>query len=228
MMRFDRFTECAQFAAMLAYELMQRYGHTQVDTEHVLLALLEQPAGIIPEICKHLGVDPEDIWRQVDKELKLPARAQTYGLGRVDQVYITPRLKRVIDQSHEEASKLEDDNISTEHLLLAIAMERNTPSARILASRGASQKRVLEILTLIRGEATQLTEEARPTGRRRARLMPVPLEDVTIEVVTGDEPAVVLIQGEQTITVQLAQVLALVGALANAATNLAELTTHKK
>jgi ATP-dependent Clp protease ATP-binding subunit ClpC len=150
MMRFDRFTERAQDAAMRAYEVLQRYGHTQVDTEHLLLALIEQPEGVIPEILNQLGADLEAIGRRLDEELRRTPRTQIYG-GGVGQVYITPRLKRVIDQSNEEASRLKDDYISTEHLFLAIANERNTPAARILAEVGVTRQRILEAIEEVRG-----------------------------------------------------------------------------
>ena len=150
MMRFDRFTEQAQDAAMRAYEVLQRYSHTQVDTEHLLLALLEQPDGLIPEILGRLGIDLEIIGQRLDEELKRTSRTQIYG-GGVNQVYITPRLKRVIDQSNEEASKLGDDYISTEHLFLAIAAERNTPASRILSEVGLTRDRLLTAIEEVRG-----------------------------------------------------------------------------
>jgi ATP-dependent Clp protease ATP-binding subunit ClpC len=159
MMRFDRFTERAQDAARRAYEVLQRYGHSQVDTEHLLLALIEQPEGVIPEILSQLGVDLEVISRRLDEELKRSPRSQIYG-GGVGQVYITPRLKRVIDQSNEEASKLKDDYISTEHLFLAIANERNTPSARILAEQGVTRDRILEAIKEVRGGQKVTTPQA--------------------------------------------------------------------
>ncbi|MGD2206607.1 MAG: AAA family ATPase [Anaerolineae bacterium] len=135
---------------MRAYEVLQRYGHTQVDTEHLLLALIEQPEGVIPEILHQLGVDLEAVGRRLDEELKRTPRTQIYG-GGVGQVYITPRLKRVIDQSNEEASKLKDDYISTEHLFLAIANEKNTPAARILADVGVTRDRILDGIKEVRG-----------------------------------------------------------------------------
>jgi ATP-dependent Clp protease ATP-binding subunit ClpC len=159
MMRFDRFTERAQDAAMRAYEVLQRYGHTQVDTEHLLLALIEQPEGVIPEILGQLGVDLEVISHRLDEELKRTPRSQIYG-GGVGQVYITPRLKRVIDQSNEEASKLKDDYISTEHLFLAIAGERNTPAARILAEVGVNRTRILQAVEVVRGGQKVTTPQA--------------------------------------------------------------------
>jgi ATP-dependent Clp protease ATP-binding subunit ClpC len=163
MMRFDRFTERAQDAAMRAYEVLQRYGHTQVDTEHLLLALIEQPEGVIPEILQQLGVDLEAMSRRLDEELKSTARTQIYG-GGVNQVYITPRLKRVIDQSNDEAAKLKDDYISTEHLFLAIASERNTTAAgRILSEMGVTRQRILEAIEEVRGgqKVTSPTSESR-------------------------------------------------------------------
>ena len=59
MMRFDRFTERAQEAAQRAAEIIQRYGHNQIDTEHILLALIEQPGGVIPQILEKLSVNAQ-------------------------------------------------------------------------------------------------------------------------------------------------------------------------
>jgi len=159
MMRFDRFTERAQDAAMRAYEVLQRYGHSQVDTEHLLLALVEQPDGVIPDILGHMGIDLEHITERLDEELNRTPRSQIYGRG-VGQVYITPRLKRVIDQSNEEASKLKDDYISTEHLFLAIASERNTPAAKILAEVGVGRDRILDAVKEVRGGQTVSSPQA--------------------------------------------------------------------
>jgi len=153
MMRFDRFTERAQDAASKAFEIMQHYNHTQVDTEHLLLALINQRDGVIPEILNQMGVDLEVMSQRLDEELESSSRTQIYGRG-VGQVYITPRLKRVIDQSNEEASRLKDDYISTEHIFLAIANERNTPAARILADLGVVRDRILEAIKEVRGGQT--------------------------------------------------------------------------
>ena len=132
--RFDRFTERAQDAASRAYEILQRYGHNQVDTEHILLALLEQPEGVIPQILEKLSVDQEQIKKRLDDVLRASPKAAIYG-GGAGQVFITPRVKRMIDLANEEANRLKDEYISTEHIFLAILSERNTAVARIL-SRG--------------------------------------------------------------------------------------------
>ncbi|MEJ2211675.1 MAG: AAA family ATPase [Anaerolineae bacterium] len=180
MMRFDRFTERAQDAAMRAYEVLQRYSHTQVDVEHLLLALIEQPEGVIPEILERMGVDVDAVHHRLDEELKRSPRTQIYG-GGVGQVYITPRLKRVIDQSNEEASKLKDDYISTEHLFLAIAGERNTPAARILAEVGVQRNRILESIEEVRGGQKVTT----PTAESHYRTLEKYSRDLTQLAVEG-------------------------------------------
>ena len=70
MMRYDRFTERAQEAAQRAYEILQRYGHNQVDTEHILLALLEQPEGVVGALVEKMGADIELIRDKLDQKLR--------------------------------------------------------------------------------------------------------------------------------------------------------------
>jgi ATP-dependent Clp protease ATP-binding subunit ClpC len=146
MMRLDRFTERAQDAAQRAVEIMTRYGHTQIDVEHLLLALLEQPEGVIPQILERLGVDVDVVQQRLDDVLKDSPKAGVYGSGGVGQVFITPRVKRVLDLANDEANRLKDDYISTEHLFLAITNERNTPVARILRESGVTKGRIYDAI----------------------------------------------------------------------------------
>jgi len=150
-MRLDRFTERAQDSAQRAVEAMTRYGHTQIDVEHLLLALLEQPEGVVPQILEKLGVDLDQLQQRLDDLLKGSPKAGIYGGGGVGQVFITPRLKRVLDMANDEANRLKDDYISTEHLFLAIASERNTPIARLLRESGVTKERIQEAIEDIRG-----------------------------------------------------------------------------
>jgi ATP-dependent Clp protease ATP-binding subunit ClpC len=150
-MRLDRFTERAQDAAQRAVEVMTRYGHTQVDTEHILLALLEQPEGVITQILERMGVDPENLQQRLDDLLRGSSKAGIYGGGGVGQVFITPRVKRVLDQANDEANRLKDDYISTEHIFLAIANERNTAVSRVLSENGVTKERIYEIIEIVRG-----------------------------------------------------------------------------
>jgi ATP-dependent Clp protease ATP-binding subunit ClpB len=152
MMRFDRFTERAQEAAQRAVGMLQRYGHTQVDTEHILLALLEQPEGVVGQILEKLGADAATMAGQADDLLRASPRVNIYGGGgQQAQVFITPRVKRIINIANEEANRFKDEFISTEHLFLAISTERNTPSARLLAESGITREKISDAVKEIRG-----------------------------------------------------------------------------
>ncbi len=150
MMRFDRFTERAQEAAQRAAEIIQRYGHNQIDTEHMLLALIEQPQGVIPQILELLKVDSGALVERLDYILRTSPKANIFGSG-AGQIFITPRVKRIIDLANEEASRLKDEYISTEHIFLAILSERNTPAARLLESSGITRERVNDAIQQLRG-----------------------------------------------------------------------------
>jgi len=150
MMRFDRFTEQAQEAAQRAAEIIQRYGHTQIDTEHLLVALIEQPNGVVPQILEIMSIDSSGLQAKLDEVLRSSPKANIFG-GGAGQIFITPRVKRVMEVANEEATKLNDEFISTEHLFLAILSERNTPASRILTENGVERKRILEAIMQIRG-----------------------------------------------------------------------------
>ncbi|MEL7672209.1 MAG: AAA family ATPase [Chloroflexota bacterium] len=179
-MRFDRFTERAQDAAVRAYEILQRYAHNQVDTEHMLLALLEQPDGVIPQILEKMSVDQEAIRQRLDEVLRASPKAAIYG-GGAGQVFITPRVKRVVDVANEEANHLKDEYISTEHLFLAILTERRTAVARILADAGITKDRVLDVVKDIRG-GQRVTD---PQAETRYRTLEKYSRDLTRMAVEG-------------------------------------------
>jgi ATP-dependent Clp protease ATP-binding subunit ClpC len=174
MMRFDRFTERAQDAAARAYEILQRYSHNQVDTEHLLLALLEQPEGVIPQILDKISVDQELIKKRLDDVLRASPKAAIYG-GGTGQVFITPRVKRIVELANEEANRLKDDYISTEHIFLAILSERNTAVSRILAEAGVTKERVYDTVKDIRG-GQRVTD---PQAETRYRVLEKYSRDLT-------------------------------------------------
>jgi len=149
---FERFTERTQDAAARAYEILQRYGHNQVDIEHILLALLEQQDGVVPQIIERLNVDVSMMRTRLDDILRRnPRTAAIYGAGGQNQIFFTPRLKRVIDLANEEANRLKDEYISTEHLMLAILTERGTTTAKMLADYGITRDKVMDTIKDIRG-----------------------------------------------------------------------------
>ncbi len=150
MMRFDRFTERAQEAAQRAAEIIQRYGHNQIDTEHILLALIEQPQGVVTQILDLLKVDAAALTERLDYILRTSPKANIFG-GGAGQIFITPRVKRIIDLANEEANRLKDEYISTEHIFLAILSERSTPAARLMEGAGITRERVYDAIHQIRG-----------------------------------------------------------------------------
>jgi len=150
MMRFDRFTERAQEAAQRAAEIIQRYGHNQIDTEHILLALIEQPQGVISQLLEILKIGQDNFKERLDYILRTSPKANIFG-GGTGQVFITPRVKRIIDQANQEANRLKDEYISTEHIFLAILGERSTPAARLLEDLGITRQRVMDAIDELRG-----------------------------------------------------------------------------
>jgi ATP-dependent Clp protease ATP-binding subunit ClpC len=181
MMRFDKFTERAQDAAMRAYEILQRYQHSQADTEHLLLALLEQPNGLIPEILENMGIEPEMLMDKLDRILTaLPKIGGMVNMA-VGQVYITPRLKRVLDNAQEEAKNMQDEYISTEHIFLAVCNEKNTPGARVLTEAGVTKIKVVGAIEEVRGGQ----KVNNPQAETRFRTLEKYSRDLTAMAVEG-------------------------------------------
>ncbi|GEM_PF-1824212 len=145
MLRFDRFTSRSQDVAANAYGILQHYGHSQVDTEHILLALLEQSNGLIPSVLEKMSVDIEPVKKRVEDVLKATPKVALYG-GGTGQVFITPRVKRVIDLANEEANRLKHTYVSTGHIFLAILREKNTAVARILSEAKILREKVEELV----------------------------------------------------------------------------------
>ncbi|PZS01949.1 MAG: hypothetical protein DLM69_04495 [Candidatus Chloroheliales bacterium] len=128
----NRFTEQAQQAIQYAHEILQQKQHTQLDVEHILLALLKQPDSTVARILQQMKVDVRALSIEVDAALSNipPSHVSTYGSGL--GIYITMRVKRMFEVAAEEADRLGDTFISTEHLFFAVAAERTGPSARLL------------------------------------------------------------------------------------------------
>jgi len=175
MMRFDRFTERAQDAAARAYEILQRYGHNQVDTEHILLALVEQPDGVTGQILEKLNVNVDTVRYKLDELLKAAPRSAVYDGAGTGQVFITPRVKRIIDVANEEANRLRDQYISTEHIFLAVLSEKRTAVARMLTEAGITKERVDDVVRDIRG-GQRVTD---PKAESRYRMLEKYSRDLT-------------------------------------------------
>ncbi len=155
MLRFERLTEQAQEALQAAQELMQQFQHNQLDVEHVFLALLRQEEGVVRTVLEKLGASIVDMEERLEMELSNTPRSfrapSMYGgYGAPSQVYLTPRAKWVFDQAEREARLLKDEYVGSEHLFLALASERDSPSVRVLREAGVNRDIVARALADLR------------------------------------------------------------------------------
>src|SRR4030043_928780 len=147
-MRFDKRTLKAQEALQEAQTLAEKQDHQQIEPEHLLAALLQQTEGVIPQAMQKLGVSLPPVMFQMEGVLlKIP---KVHGAG-TGQAYLSPRLKKILDTSFQEADRCKDTYGSTEHMLLAIAEEHDGPGAIILASQGVNKDQIYKVLAAIRG-----------------------------------------------------------------------------
>ena len=146
-MMAEKFTEQAQAVLAASQELVRHYRHNQWDVEHVLLALLEQEKGVTQDILQELGVDIAAARRRVEAALEKSPKVAYEAT----QVYATPRVTRLLENARQEADRLKDEFISTEHLLIALAGEGRGEASSILSESGISQERIYQALQKIRG-----------------------------------------------------------------------------
>jgi ATP-dependent Clp protease ATP-binding subunit ClpB len=147
-MRFDTLTIKSQEALEESRRIAERLNHQQIELEHVLQAMIDQPDGIAPAVLKKLGADPGSLRQQLTNALdKLP---RITGSG-IDQIYLSPDANKVLEAAQREAQQLSDEFVSIEHILLAIADDRRSRTGSLLASMGITRDGILKALTTIRG-----------------------------------------------------------------------------
>jgi ATP-dependent Clp protease ATP-binding subunit ClpB len=147
----NKLTQKNQEALHDAQTKALRYGHSEVDVEHMLLALLEQPEGLAARLLERTDVDPGALHAALEKYLE--GRPRVSGPGAAPgEVRVSRALGRLLDDAQQEAERLKDEYVSVEHVLLAmIASGSQTAAGRLLAERGLTRERLLEILTEVRG-----------------------------------------------------------------------------
>jgi ATP-dependent Clp protease ATP-binding subunit ClpC len=150
-MKFEQFTEKAKEAIALAQDILVEYHHNQLDVEHLLLALLRQPEGLVPQILSRCNVAPEVVRRELEEALQRFPQIYYQG-GQEIQIYLTPRAKSVLDGAEEEAKRLKDVYVGVEHLFIAIVREEDGVSYRILRSHGIDVEKVYRALQEVRGQ----------------------------------------------------------------------------
>ncbi|MDX6671873.1 MAG: ATP-dependent Clp protease ATP-binding subunit ClpB [Solirubrobacteraceae bacterium] len=148
----NRLTQKTQEALHDAQTKALRFGHTEVDVDHLLLALLDQPEGLVPRLLLRADVDVGALHAEVERRLE--GRPRVSGSGASSDVRVTRGLARVLEAAEQEAQRLKDEYVSVEHVLLAMVDENAVP--------GASRDRILEVLTEVRGaqRVTSATPEA--------------------------------------------------------------------
>jgi ATP-dependent Clp protease ATP-binding subunit ClpB len=147
----NRLTQKSQEALHDAQTKALRFGHVEVDGEHLLLALLDQPDGLTGRLLAQAGADPDAVRATVEAELGRRPRVSGPGT-QPGQVFVTQRLSRLLDTADREAKRLKDEYVSVEHLLLALAEEgAQTAAGRALHEHGLTRDRLLSALTGIRG-----------------------------------------------------------------------------
>ena len=150
-MDINKFTVKSQEALQQAQTKAIKYGHQEVDGEHLLLALLEQSDGLVVRLLQRMEVPIDEVKKRVEEELEKRPRVSGPGVE-PGKVYITQRLSKLLVNAEEEAKRLKDEYISVEHLLLAFVDEgATTPAGKILAEFGITKDLVLKTLTSVRG-----------------------------------------------------------------------------
>src|SRR5216117_1462956 len=161
--RFDKFTEKAQEAILSAQESMRSAQHAQMESEHLLLALLEQSDGIVPQVLAKVGVNMAALRGRVRAELdRLPKVSGPPAEG----LMIGPGLRQALETAQAEAQRLHDEYISAEHLLLGIAAGRGSAAARSLADAGVTSDGLYRAIQEVRG--SHRVTDANPESKYQA------------------------------------------------------------
>ena len=151
-MRLDKFTLRAQEAIQSAIELAERNQNQQVEPEHLLAAMLEQPEGIVRPILGKLGVNVQVVLNDVQAAIARFPRVEG------GQQYFSPRLSQIFTATQKHADKMQDEFNSTEHLMLAVVDEKNGEAGKILRQHGMKRDDLLKVIEQMRG-GSRITDQ---------------------------------------------------------------------
>ena len=160
MPRFDKLTLKAQEAMQAAQEMAARFGQQQVQPLHVLWALLAQGDGVVPPLLEKLGVSPTQLASEVEKQVERLPKVS----GGSEQ-YLSPEANKVLERAFEEAQRLKDEYVSTEHILLGIASAKRDSAGEILAKHGVTHETILQAMAAIRGSHRVTSQNPESTYR---------------------------------------------------------------
>ncbi len=148
-MDFNRFTEKLQEAVRAAQAIAVQHGNQQIDTEHLMLALLDQQGGLAPSILNKADIRVDALRARVQQEVDRMPKVSGAG-GGPDQVYVTNRITKLLSQAEDEAKRLKDEYISVEHVLLA-ATEDAGVTGKLFREFGITRERLMRALQEVRG-----------------------------------------------------------------------------
>ena len=163
-MDLNKLTEKAQEAVVAAQQLAGGFNHAEVTPEHLLVALVEQPGGIVPSVLSRLTVDSARI--AADARMLFQVLPKAYGAD----LHFSPRMRLIFDSAQAEAQRLQDEYVSTEHLLMALATETGrSPGAQLLRRSGATKEALYDALTQVRGSQRVTSQNPEATYEALAR-----------------------------------------------------------
>src|SRR2546421_3364550 len=161
-MRMEKLTVKAQEAIQAAQGVADQHDHQALEPEHVLLALLQQREGVVGPLLAKLGARAETVQQQLEAELARLPKVRGGGGGQ----YVGERLRAALERAQREAERLKDDYVSTEHLLIAIAQDRDGAAGRTLAAAGVTSDAIYRALVDVRG--TQRVTDQNPEDKYQA------------------------------------------------------------
>lgn len=159
-MKLDKFTVKAQEALMDAHSIAQEHNQQRVEPTHLAIALVNQTEGIAKPLLQKLGVDISSLTGELWNEIERLPKVTGPGAG---QVVMSHNLKKIFDLAWKEADDLKDDFLSTEHLLMAMSLEKAMPVNSIMKKFGITKARILTALKAVRG--SQRVVDQNPEGK---------------------------------------------------------------
>ena len=159
---YERFTDRARKVMQLANQEAQRFNHEYIGTEHILLGLIKEGSGVAANVLKNLDVDLRKIRLEVEKLVQSGPDMVT--MGKLPQ---TPRAKKVIEYSMEEARNLNHNYVGTEHILLGLLREQEGVAAQVLMNLGLKLEEVREEVLNLLGHGLETGEVAERGGGER-------------------------------------------------------------
>ncbi|MGD2028363.1 MAG: ATP-dependent chaperone ClpB [Desulfobacterales bacterium] len=162
-MRFDKFTIKSQELIQNAQSMASAHNNQQIEPEHLLLSMLNEPEGIARAMLDKLGVSSEDVSRELAASIDRIPKVSGSAVG---DAFISPRTKSVLDAAFAEAAKMKDQYVSIEHIFLSISDEKKGDAARVLRDKGITRESILKVLLDIRG--TQRITDPNPEEKYQA------------------------------------------------------------